>query len=148
LKETGSVQPFTKTITIDAPASEVWKVLTDLRVMKKWMLEEELEIITDWKVGNPILIKGTAHWVYFENSGRVLKFEPGKILQYTHLSSLSKLPDLTENYCIIEFKLSPQEKGTDLTLTLSNFPTESIYKHLVFYWNTTLGMIRDFTEKK
>ena len=35
---------------------------------------------------------------------------------------------------------------TELTLTLSNFTTETIYKHLNFYWNTTLEVLKNFIE--
>ena len=141
-----TIQPFSKSILIQAPVSKVWKALTDVSLIKKWILEEEINIKTDWKIGSAILIEGSAHWVYFENKGTVLQFEPGKILRYTHLSSLSRLPDEPGNYSEIEFKLSAMSDQTDLTLSLSNFPTRSIYQHLLFYWNTTLGIIKKFIE--
>ena len=140
-------QLFSKTITIYAPVLKVWQALTNPELMKQWMAEEEIAIITDWKVGAPIFIKGDAHWVYFENKGIVLQYEPEKVLQYSHLSSLSKLPDASENYSLIKFNLVSIENQTTLTLSLSNFPTESIYKHLAFYWNTTLELLKAFIEK-
>lgn len=140
-------QLFNKTIVICAPVSKTWQTLTNPELMKKWMAEEEITIITQWKVGAPIFIKGDAHWVYFENKGVVLEYEPEKVLCYSHLSSLSKLPDTSENYSLIKFNLVPAENQTTLTLTLSNFPTESIYKHLAFYWNTTLELLKKFIEK-
>jgi uncharacterized protein YndB with AHSA1/START domain len=136
----------TKTVNIDAPASKVWEALTNPELMKKWMFEAEIHIITDWKVGTPIVIRGHMNGKYFENNGIVLQFEPEKILQYSHLSSLSRLPDKPENYSLLEFRLAPMENRTILTLTLSNFPTESIYKHLVFYWNVTLEILKRIIE--
>src|SRR5689334_22100294 len=46
---------FNKTVTINASTSNVWKALTDPALMKKWMFETELQIVTDWKVGGPIV---------------------------------------------------------------------------------------------
>jgi hypothetical protein len=114
--------------------------------MKKWMSETEIEILTDWKVGNPFIIRGRLHGIKFENMGKVLQFEPEKILQYSHLSSLSRLPDKLENYSILEFRLTSVDTGTALTLTASNFATESIYKHMAFYWNVTLEILKRMIE--
>jgi hypothetical protein len=85
--------------------------------------------------------------MYVESNGTVLVFEQEKKLQYNHLSSLSRLPDELENYSIIEFILSPIENQTILTITLSNFPTEEIYRHLAFYWNVTLEILKKQIEK-
>ena len=132
---------------VNAPTSQVWHTLTTPELMKKWMMPDlEINIITDWKVGSPIVIRGTMNEKEFENRGRVLQFEPEKILQYSHLSSISRLPDRPENYSILAFRLNPMENQTSLELTLSNFPTESIYTHLAFYWNVTLEVLKKMIE--
>ncbi len=137
-----------KTVHINAPTSKVWETLTNPELMKKWMFDTEIKIITDWKVGHPIVIRGSLNGKNFENNGTVLQFEIEKILQYNHLSSLSRLPDQPENYSVLEFRLVPIENQTSLTLTLSNFPTESIYKHLAFYWNVTLEVLKRMLEEQ
>jgi uncharacterized protein YndB with AHSA1/START domain len=141
-------QIFTKTITINAPTSQVWDRLTNPELIKKWMSETDIDIITDWKVGSPVIIRGDLHGIYFENNGKVLQFEQQHILQYNHLSSLSELPDEPDNYSIIEFRLSPTENQTNLTITLSNFPTEEIYRHLAFYWNVTPEILKKQIENQ
>jgi len=95
-----------------------------------------------------MVIHGSLHGIKFKNNGTVLQFEPEKILRYNHLSSLSRLPDKLENYSVVEFGLTPIENQTTLTLTLSNFPTENIYKHLAFYWNVTLEILKRLVEKQ
>jgi len=142
-------QRVDKTIIIKASPSAVWHTLTNPDIMKQWMAEPEmaLEIITDWKVGNPIIIKGFHH-IKFENRGTVLQFEPDKALQYNYLSSLSRLPDKPENYSIIGFGLAPIENQTSLTLTINNFPTETIFKHIEFYWGTTIEIMKKLVEEK
>ena len=142
-----SGKTFDKIIHINAPTSKVWETLTNPELMKKWMFETEINIITDWKVGTPIVIRGNLNGKNFENKGTVLQFELEKTLQYNHLSSLSRLPDKPENYSVLEFRLAPIENQTTLTLTLRNFPTESIYKHLAFYWNVTLEILKRMIEE-
>ena len=144
-KTLANSQTVNKTITIDAPASKVWDTLTNPELMKQWMAETDIDILTDWKVGHPFVIRGNLHGINFENTGIVLQFEPEKVLQYSHLSSLSRLPDRPESFSVIEFRLAPSEQQTALTLTLSRFPTESIYKHLAFYWNVTLEVLTHLT---
>jgi uncharacterized protein YndB with AHSA1/START domain len=139
---------FSKTINIQASTSKVWSALTTPELMKIWMSETEIDIITDWKVGSPIIIRGQLSGKDFENKGIVLQFEAGKVLQYSHLSSLSRLPDESKSYSLFEFKLSPMETQTELTVTVSNFPTEVIYKHLAFYWNVTPGILKRMIEEQ
>jgi uncharacterized protein YndB with AHSA1/START domain len=137
-----------KTIIIEALPFAVWDALTNPEVMKQWMGEAELEIkiITDWQIGTPIVIKGFHH-VRFENKGTILRFEPNKVLEYNFLSSLSRLPDTHENYTIVQFRLMALDNQTSLTLTVNNFPTEAIFKHVDFYWRTTLDIMKKVIEK-
>jgi len=136
-----------KTVQINATTSKFWQMLTTPELMKKWMMSDiDIEIITDWKVGSPIEIRGTMNGKDFENKGTVLQFEPERALQYSHLSSLSRLPDRPENYAVVAFRLNPPGDQTTLTLTLSNFATESIYKHVAFYWNVTLEVLKQMIE--
>ena len=137
---------FNNNIIINAKPAKVWEALTSPQQMAKWMAESEIEIITSWQIGSPIIIRGDLHGIPFENTGRVRQFEPEKLLSYSHLSSLSNLPDETDSYSVIEFSLQPNGNQTVLTLTLSNFPTEEIYRHLAFYWSVTLEMLKGFIE--
>jgi len=138
---------FNNSIVINAKPAKVWDALTRPKLMAKWMADEEIEIITDWRIGSPIIIRGDLHGIPFENNGQVLQFEPEKILAYSHLSSLSNLPDEIESYSIIKFYLLPKGNQTVLTLTLSNFPTEEIYRHLAFYWRVTPEVLKVFVEQ-
>jgi uncharacterized protein YndB with AHSA1/START domain len=137
-----------KTVTVNAPTSKVWDALTNPELMKKWMSETEIDIRTDWKVGAPLVIRGNLHGINFENKGSVLQVEREKILQYSHLSSLSRLPDEPASYSVIEFRLAPLKNQTSLTLTVSNFPTETIYKHLAYYWMVTLEILKKMIEQE
>jgi len=143
------IQQIEKSITIKALPGAVWDVLTNPHTMKHWMGDPEmkLEVMTDWKMASSILIKGFHH-VAFENKGIVLKFEPPHALAYTYLSSLSRLADQPENYSIIEFRLTSTEEATLVNLLLSNFPTETIFKHIDFYWTGTLEILKKVVEQQ
>jgi uncharacterized protein YndB with AHSA1/START domain len=139
---------FSASVTINSEAITVWTALTDPGLRAKWMgdLEMEIEVRTDWQIGSPIVIRGFHH-SKFENKGTVLKYEKEKRLIYTHLSSLSRL-DKQENYSILEFILTPNANHILLTLNIENFPTESIRKHLEFYWKTTINVIKEYIESQ
>lgn len=138
---------FADSIMIDAPALALWKVLTEPDHMRAWMGEPvmKLEVAADWRVGGSFVVRGVHHG-RFENRGTVLAFEPGRRLSYTHLSSMSRLPDVPESYTRFDFQLEPAGEGTRLELTLTGFPTDSIYRHLAFYWSGTLAVLKRYAE--
>jgi uncharacterized protein YndB with AHSA1/START domain len=136
-----------KTVRIDAGAEAVWAVLTEPELIRQWVSDDELEVLTDWAVGGAVVMRGDLHGLAFENKGKVLECEPGKLLRYTYLSSLSKLPDRPQNYSVIEFRLKAEEGQTVLTLTQSNFVTITNYKHFDFYWNVTMRIIKRLAEE-
>jgi uncharacterized protein YndB with AHSA1/START domain len=143
------IRVIENSVTIHAAPSEVWRALTEPDWMKQWMAEPvmRLEIKTDWKVGSPIIVKGHNNNVHFENKGTVLEFEPNAILRYSHLSSVSRLPDESENYTVIEFRLARvEENSTLLDVRTSGFPSESIFKHWEFYWRVTIEVVKRFIE--
>lgn len=139
---------FSTNITINITPAKVWQVLTDPKIMTQWLGDPdmEIEVQTTWQINSPILIKGFHH-VQFKNKGIVLAFEKERKLSFTHLSSLSRLPDIPESYSTLTFILEPGDDDTHLMLNIENFPTESIRKHLEFYWRTTLITIKDKVEK-
>jgi uncharacterized protein YndB with AHSA1/START domain len=142
-----SGEAIRKTISIHAPVNLVWETLTDPKLAEQWLSDDPITMITDWIVGRPITIRGDLHGMAFENKGIVGAFEPGQLLRYTHLSSLSELPDLPESYCQLEFRLRQTGIQTMLTLTIANFPTETIRQHLDFYWGPTLQFIKRQAEQ-
>ena len=136
-----------KGITINSNPEIIWKTLTQPELMKLWMGEAEMQIEVDTQgdIHGPITMNGFYH-VPFENSGVVLRYEPFSVLQYSQLSSLSRLADKPENYSVLMFKLTPGESQTLLTVNIENFPTDSIFKHLELYWNATLNIIKQIAE--
>ncbi len=124
---------FEQSVTIDAPARFVWEQLTRTERMKEWMGEPgmEIEIDTDWNVGGPIAVSGLLHHARVRNAGVVLEFKPPTRLSYTHLSSLSRLPDEPESYTTLAFAVQPEDDRTSLTLVRG-----------------TLGILKQQTEQR
>ncbi len=60
--------------TIHAPASNVWDAITKPELIKQYMFGTD--VITDWKVGHPIIYRGEWQGKPFEDKGKVLKVEP------------------------------------------------------------------------
>jgi Uncharacterized conserved protein len=135
---------FQKTITIAAPVNEVWEALTVPALMKQWMTESEIDIVTSWEKGSPFIVQGDLHGIEFQNKGVVLDYEPMQRLAYSHLSSLSELPDTPDNYTVIDFSLQP---GAVLNIEITNFPTEAIYHHMAYYWNVAPNILKNYLEK-
>ena len=105
----------------------------------------KVEVLTNWQPGSSIVIKGFYHY-RFENKGMVMRYEPNHFLQYSHLSSFSNLPDEAENYTLMSFALTNENGNTRLNITIENFPTLSIYQHLLLYWKSTIFIIKDMAE--
>jgi len=141
---------ISKTVTVQASILTVWHSLITPELMKLWMADTDMsiEVETTWRLHDPILIGGYVHQIPFENRGTVRQFSPPYVLAYSHLSSLSNLPDIPVNHTVITFQLADADNGTTLTLIVRNFPTESIYRHLALYWTTTLDVLKSFVERE
>ena len=135
-----------KTININAPASRVWEALTTPSIMKRWMTDAEMDIISDFRTGSAIVITGNLHGIPYENKGTILQFEPSSVLKYNYWSSLSQHEDVPENYSLITFRLMSAEGATTLVFTQTNFTEDVIFKHFNFYWNTALQLLRKLSE--
>ena len=107
--------------------------------------EMNIRIETGGQVGSLMIVRGFHHGS-FENTGSVLAFDPPDKLVYTHLSSISNLPDEAGNYTVQSFELKPAGAKTVLHISLTRFPTESILKHLEFYWRNTAPLIKLLAE--
>jgi len=142
--------PFEKqihqTIYINAPVAKVWEVLTRPELIKLWLWENEVEVISDWQEGSEMIFKGMFHDMPYTDKGIILKLEKEKTFSYRYWSHLSQLPDSPENYQEIEFNLVPENGCTELNLICSNTINEPIYGHWNFYWTITLNILKKVIE--
>ena len=73
------------------------------------------EIVTDWKVGSPILFRGTWEGKPFEDKGEILEVTPPTRMRVTHFSPLTGEADVPENYHEVRYDLAPAGDGTRVT---------------------------------
>jgi len=130
---------------IDAPESEVWKALTDPVKIKKYMFGAD--VISEWKPGSPVTIRGMWKGKPYEDKGSVLAVDPGRMLTYTHYSPLSGLPDVAENYHTITIKLVSKGTETDLTLSQDNNATEEEKAHSEANWKMMMEGLKKVAEE-
>jgi len=131
-------------ITINAPKSKVWDALTNPHIIKQYLFGTE--VITDWQVGSPITYKGVWEGKHFEDKGRVLQIDEGKLLVSTFWSALSGLPDLPENYQTVRYELSADDGGTTLTILQDNNASQEAAKQSEQNWNTVLEGMKKLLE--
>jgi hypothetical protein len=110
-------------------------VTRTLRGVNVWVCQEAFAeyvfagttILTDWRVGGPILFQGEAQGRPYQDKGHVLAVEPGTLLQYDFWTGFSGLEDRPENYSVITYTLQSHTTLTLLTLTRVGFANERDY---------------------
>jgi len=132
-------------VVIKAPPARVWEALTKPELIKQYLFGTEA--ISDWQVGSQITYKGVWQGMAYEDKGRVLRAEPGKLLVSTYWSSMSGLPDAPEHYNTVTYKLAPVDGATQLTVTQDNNPTEESRRHSEKNWALVLQGLKQLLEK-
>ena len=108
--------------TINAPLEKVWEALTNPEIVKQYFFGTEL--ITDWKVGSPIIFQGEWEGQTYKDKGEILEYEHNKKLAYSYLSNWSGKEDLPENYLWVCYEVKPDGTNTELTIHQSNYDEE------------------------
>src|SRR6188768_452705 len=102
-------------ITIRSTADTVWDALTSPYLISKYMFGAT--VTSDWEEGSSISWKGEWKGKPYEDKGTILKFTPYDLLQYSHFSPLSGLPDKPENYHKVTIRLKETKGETKVSLT-------------------------------
>ncbi|WP_322082224.1 SRPBCC family protein [Burkholderia sp. BCC1972] len=140
-------EPVERAIFVAAPIEVLANSLAEPSRMAEWMGDDAMPVSVEHegRAGGSIVVRGRQH-VPFENRGRILRWDPPRRFSWTHLSTLSNLPDEPASYTTLDFALEPVCGGTTLSFTMHGFPTLTIRKHLVLYWGVTLDVIRRHAE--
>ena len=130
--------------TIRAPVSKVWQALINPEIIKQYLFNTD--VISDWKVGSPIIYRGEWEGKPFEDKGEILEIEPEKLLKSTYWSPLSGVPDSPENYHTVTYTLSDKGDNTEVTITQDNNATEQEKEHSERNWKTVLAGLKNLLE--
>ena len=130
--------------TINAPTAKVWEALVTPQLIKKYLFGTE--VTTDWQVGSPITYKGVWEGKAYEDKGKVLQVDPGKLLVSTFWSSMAGLPDVPENYKTVCYELFAEDTGTVLTITQDNNDSQDEANNSSQNWKAVLAEMKKMIE--
>jgi uncharacterized protein YndB with AHSA1/START domain len=133
------------TVTIAMPTKKVWDALVNPAAIKQYFFGTT--VVSDWRVGSPIVWKGEWQGKSYEDKGSILQYEPGRTLQYSHFSPLSGLPDKPENYHTVAIELSAGKDQTKVILSQDNNATEEERAHSEQNWGMMLAALKKFLEQ-
>lgn len=131
-------------IRIRAPIDKVWNALVDPQIIAQWLNGAHVE--TSWKPGSAITFSGSLEGMTYRDKGIVVQLEPKSLMQYTHWSKWSRLPDTPEHYSVITITVAPANGATLLSVRHENLATEEMYRHSKSHWETTLPVLKKLLE--
>jgi uncharacterized protein YndB with AHSA1/START domain len=103
---------------IAASAPDIWTALTTPATLKQFFFGAD--VITNWKVGSPIRMKGEFKGNTYEDKGDIVTFDPPRQLSFSHWSAMSGQADTAANYHLVTFDLVPEGAATKVTLSQAN----------------------------
>ncbi|MFD0794446.1 SRPBCC family protein [Mucilaginibacter litoreus] len=136
---------FTTMINFKAPASDVWKGLTDPAIVKQYFFGTNLN--SNWQVGSPITFSGEWDGKSYEDKGIIKEIEPGKYVKYSYWSSMSGTQDKPENYANVSYQLNEDNGVTTLTVTQDNIKDEASKQHSESNWQAVFSGLKKILEK-
>jgi len=131
-------------ISINATIENVWDAFVNPKTIKQYMFGTT--VISDWKVGHPIIWKGEWQGKTYEDKGIILQLKPRRLLQYSHFSPLTGLPDIPENYHIVTIELSAKKDTVLISLTQDNNPTRQALEDSKKNWDMMLVHLKKIIE--
>ena len=103
---------------IAASAPDIWAALTTPAALKQFFFGAD--VVTSWKVGSPIRMKGEFKGKTYEDKGDIVTFDAPRQLSFSHWSAMSGQADTPENYHLVTFDLLPDGEATKVTLSQAN----------------------------
>ena len=131
-------------VTINAPRTQVWNALVNPEAIKQYMFGTN--VVSDWREASPIVWKGEWQGKSYEDKGVILQLKPERLLQYSHFSPLSGLPDEPQNYHTVTIELSGEGKQTRVLLKQDHNANEEERDHSAKNWEIVLSGLKQFLE--
>jgi uncharacterized protein YndB with AHSA1/START domain len=132
-------------ISINAPNDRVWDALVNPQAIKQYMFGTN--VVSDWHEGSPIVWKGEWQGKSYEDKGVILQLKPRGIIQYSHFSPLSGVPDKPENYHTVTIELSGDGNQTQVSLSQDNNASEEERADSEKNWGMMLAALKKFLEE-
>src|SRR5262245_54789948 len=135
----------TVSTTINASSADVWLALVTPAAIEEYMFGAT--VISDWGVGSQIVWRGAWEGRAYEDKGIILQIVPERVLEYSHFSPRSGLPDVPENYHIVTVEISSDGQRTHVVLSQDNNPTEQARDHSKHVWSMMLAALTRYVER-
>jgi len=136
--------PATAEVTIKGGVSQVWDALVSPDKIKRYMFGAD--VVSDWKVGSPIVWRGEWRGKPFEDKGRILEIQPGKRLRYSHFSPLSGEPDRPESYHTVTIQVEGIDGEVHVDLSQDHAGDEKARQESSRNWNMMLEGLKKTVE--
>ena len=134
-----------KSLFISVPPSLLFDALTNPeKIIQYYPLKE---VISDWKVGSDIFLKGNNNGEEFTDHGTIDILTPNQKFQYTYWSDNHGTSRTPENQLTICYTLDEVDRGTNLQLEHKNLNSEKMYSEMLNIWDLLLSSLKDFVEK-
>lgn len=132
-------------VLINASPKEIWTVLTESDFTKKYMFN--CAVNTSWKVGDDITWKGHYEGYDAFQKGKVLAFEPYKLIKYSTLDP-NWMEEKDENYIHVSYVLDESDSHTELKVVNETFDgSDERMQHIVAGWDQVLDKIKTLAEE-
>ena len=132
------------TTTINALRSDIWDALTTPESIKQYMFGTD--VTSKFYEGSPIVWRGEWQGKVYEDKGKVMKVDPGRVFQFSHYSPLSGLPDRPDNYHIVTIELIDKGGEVKVVLTQDKNLTEEASQHSEKNWQMVLDALKQLVE--
>lgn len=133
-------------INIQSTPEKIWDVLTKPENIKEYLFGTE--VLTDWKIGNPIVFQGEYNGQKYEDKGNVIENTRNKLLKYDYWSGFSGMEDKPENYSFVTYKIEKLNKNSvKFTWHQQGFSSEEGKCHTEQGLQSMLEKIKELAEK-
>lgn len=132
------------TTTINAPRSDIWDALVTPESIKQIMFGTE--VTSRFYEGSPIVWRGEWQGRVYEDKGKVLQVKPGRVLQFSHYSPMSGLPDRPHNYHVVTIELIDAGGEVKVVLTQDKNANEQAREHSQKNWQLVLDALKRLVE--
>ncbi len=136
----------TASVTIAAPAADVWEALVTPAAIKAYVLGAT--VTSDWVVGSPIVWTAESQGLPYEDKGIILRIVRERVLEFSYFSPLSGVADLPENYHVVTLNLSSDgAQKTRPVLHQDNNLTDEARARAEKNWSVMLAGLKHFMER-
>lgn len=133
------------TTSIKASKVEVWDALINPKTIKQYMFGTD--VVSNWTEGSPIVWKGEWEGKPYEDKGVIVKMTPGQLLEYTHFSPLTGMPDAPENYHTVAIHLFDEKDHVIVHLVQDGNKDEKERDHSEKNWAVMLAGLKKLLEQ-